>query len=166
MSLVPVEPGRAEHPVDVVERIASFHDWSFDREDEDEISISVQGACSDYHVAFTWLSDIEALHVGCAFDLKVPEHRRTAAQALVNLINTHLWIGHFDLWNGENVVMFRHSLLMAGGADPDGRQCEAILKAAVEACDRYYQAFHFVVWAGKTPREALDAALFETVGEA
>ncbi len=166
MSLLPIEANRAEHPVDVVERIASFHDWAFDRDDEDEISISVQGSYSDYHVAFTWLSDLEALHVGCAFDIKVPERRRTAILALVALVNEHLWIGHFDLWNGENVVMFRHSLLMSGGADPDGRQCEAILKMAVETCDRYYQAFQFVLWAGKTAREALDSAMFETVGEA
>ncbi len=166
MSLLPLEASRAEHPVDVVERIASLHDWAFDRDDEDEISISVQGGFADYHVAFTWLSDLEALHVGCAFDLKVPERRRAAVHALVTLINEHLWIGHFDLWNGDSVVMFRHSLLMSGGADPDGRQCEAILKVSVEACDRYYQAFQFVVWAGKSPREALDSAMFETEGEA
>ena len=86
--------------------------------------------------------------------------------SLVALVNEHLWIGHFDLWNGESVVMFRHALLMSGGADPDGRQCEAILKMAVETCDRYYQAFQFVVWAGKTAREALDSAMFETKGEA
>lgn len=166
MSLLPVEPRRSEHPVDMVEKIASFHDWTFDRDDQDEISISVKGSFAEYHVAFTWLSDIEALHVGCAFDLKVPERRCAAVAALIALINEHLWVGHFDLWSRENVVTFRHSLLMAGGADPDGRQCEAILKLAVESCDRYFQAFHFVVWAGKSPREALEAAMFETDGEA
>ena len=62
--------------------------------------------------------------------------------------------------------MFRPSLLMVGGADPDGRQCEAILKTAVCNCDRYYQAFQFILWAGKSPREALDCAMFETQGEA
>ena len=166
MSFLPVESSRAEHPVDVVERIASFHDWAFDRDDEDEISISVGGGYSEYHVAFTWLSDVEALHVGCAFDLKVPERRKPVILALVALINEQLWIGHFDMWSTQNVVMFRHSLLMSGGADPDGRQCEAILKMAVETCDRYYQAFHFVLWAGKSAREALDGAMFETEGEA
>ena len=166
MSFLPVESCRAEHPVDVVERIASFHDWAFDRDDEDEISISVGGGYSEYHVAFTWLSDVEALHVGCAFDLKVPERRKSVILALVALINEQLWIGHFDMWSTQNVVMFRHSLLMSGGADPDGRQCEAILKMAVETCDRYYQAFQFVLWAGKSAREALDGAMFETEGEA
>lgn len=166
MSLSHVEPDRAEHPVDVVERLASFHEWSFDRDDEDEISISVKGKFADLHIAFTWLPELEALHVGCAFDLKVPERRRSAILSLISLINEHLWIGHFDLWSGEDVVMFRHSLLMTGGADPDGRQCEAILKTAVTSCERYYQAFQFVLWAGKTPREALDSAMFETQGEA
>lgn len=166
MSLHQIEPDRAEHPVDVVERLASMHDWSFDRDGQDEISISVEGKLSNYHVAFTWLSDLEALHVGCAFDLKVPERRRGAILQLVSLLNEHLWIGHFDLWTGEDVVMFRHSLLMTGGADPDGRQCEAILKLAVTACDQYYQAFQFVLWAGKSAREALDSVMFETEGEA
>lgn len=166
MSLLSIEPSRVEHPVDVVERLASQREWSFDREDEDEISISVEGTAADYHVAFTWLSDLEALHVGCAFDLKVPDRRRVEMQSLVALINEQLWIGHFDLWRHDDVVMFRHSVLMAGGADADGRQYEAILKMAVTACDRYFQAFQFVLWAGKSAREALDGAMFETQGEA
>ncbi|MGV8841182.1 MAG: YbjN domain-containing protein, partial [Bauldia sp.] len=36
----------------------------------------------------------------------------------------------------------------------------------IEACERYYQAFQFVVWAGKTAAEALATVMFETVGEA
>lgn len=166
MSLIQSEPDRAEHPVDVVERLAAFHDWSFDRGDEDEISISVEGAAATFHVAFTWLPDMEALHVGCAFDLKVPEHRRAAIGSLIALINEHMWIGHFDLWSGEDVVMFRHALLMTGGADPDGRQCESILKTAVSACDRFFPAFQLVLWAGKLAQEAFDCALFETQGQA
>jgi hypothetical protein len=45
-----IEPDRAAHPVDIVEQIASINDWSFERQDDDEISISVRGAWSDYHV--------------------------------------------------------------------------------------------------------------------
>jgi hypothetical protein len=40
------------------------------------------------------------------------------------------------------------------------------LKAAVDACERYYQAFQFVLWAGKTAREAIEGVLFVTEGEA
>jgi hypothetical protein len=159
-------PDRAEHPLDVVERLASLRDWIFDRAETDEMSISVSGRWTDYHVAFTWIEDVEALHVACAFDLKVPERRRAEVLQLVSRINEQMWVGHFDLWSSENVVMFRHSLLLAGGAEATHAQCETMLRASVEACERYFQAFQFVIWAGKTAREALDAVLFETEGQA
>jgi len=37
---------------------------------------------------------------------------------------------------------------------------------ALIACERYYQAFQFVVWAGKNAREAINALMLETRGEA
>ncbi|MBV1701188.1 MAG: YbjN domain-containing protein [Hyphomicrobiales bacterium] len=166
MSLLPVEIGRHEHPVDVVERLANINEWSFDRADEDEISISVEGGWASYHIAFTWLPELEALHVACAFDLKVPPRRHAEVLALIALINEQLWVGHFDLWSTDSVIMFRQALMLAGGAAPNHSQCEAALAHAVASCERYYQAFQFVVWAGKSAREALNGAMFETEGHA
>ncbi|GJE16159.1 type III secretion system chaperone family protein [Methylobacterium marchantiae] len=157
---------RNEHPLDIVERLASLRDWIFDRAETDEMSVAVAGRWSDYHVAFTWIEDVEALHVASAFDLKVPAHRRTEILTLISLVNEQLWVGHFDLWSTDCVVMFRHSLLLTDGAAPTQSQCAMMLKSAVDACERYYQAFQFVLWAGKSARESLDAVLFETEGEA
>jgi hypothetical protein len=162
----PTEAQRGEHPLDVVERFAVDKDFAFDRDHEDEIAISTSGALAEYHIAFTWLEDVEAVHIACAFDLKVPERRRTEVLGLVSLINEQLWVGHFDLWSREHVVMFRHAQVLAGGAKVSGRQCAALLENAIEACDRFYQAFQFVVWAGKSAREAFEVAIFETDGEA
>ena len=149
------ETDRLQHPVDVVEQLAATNDWSFDRDDEDEISISVAGGWTDYHVAFTWLADLETLHVSCAFDLKVPERRHAEVSALIAAVNEQLWVGHFDLWPKEGVVMHRHGLLLIGGAQPSGPQCAALLDNALSTCERYYQAFQFVLWAGKGAKEAL-----------
>ena len=161
-----IEIDRLEHPLDVVERLASLRDWIFDRAETDEMSVSVSGSWADYHIAFTWIEDVEALHVACAFDLKVPERRRQEVLQLLSYINEQLWVGHFDLWSSENVVMFRNALLLAGGAEPTQGQCETMLRVAVEACERYFQAFQFVIWAGKSARESLDSVLFETEGSA
>jgi len=154
------------NPLDVVERIAAHNDWSFERAGEDEITMVVGGRWSDYQVSFTWLGDIEALHLACAFDMKVPERRRDEVQRLTSLVNEQMWIGHFDLWTQDGLVMYRHALVLAGGVDASSRQCEALLGTALDACERYFPAFQFVVWAGKSAREALDAAMFETSGEA
>ena len=166
MSLMELSEERQNNPVDVVERLAAMHDWSFERAGDDEITMLVGGKWSDYQVSFTWMHDIEALHLACAFDLKVPEPRRSEVLALIALINEQLWVGHFDMWTKDVIVMFRHALLLAGGVEVAGRQCEALLDAALDTSERYFQAFQFVVWAGKSARDALDAVMFETAGEA
>jgi hypothetical protein len=166
MSLIEYAGERRLNPVDVVERVAALNEWSFERAGDDEITIAITGRWTSYQAAFTWMDDIEALHLACAFDLKVPERRRSEVMALIGQVNEQMWVGHFDLWSQDGVVMFRHALVLAGGVEASGRQCEVVLDAAIEACERYYQAFQFVVWAGTGAREAMDAAVFETAGEA
>jgi hypothetical protein len=167
MSLIEFETeDRRSNPVDTIEHIAAINDWSFERAGDDEITISIGGGWCDYHVSFSWMEDMEAIHLACAFDLKVTEPRKTEVMRLLSMVNEQLWIGHFDLWNKEGVVMYRQTLLLAGGAEPNGAQVEGLLENAIESCERYYQAFQFVVWAGKPAPEALEAVLFETVGEA
>lgn len=163
---IELETGRAEHPVDIVERTAALNHWAFERSDADEISIAMNGGWTEYQASFTWLEDMESLHLGCAFDLRVPEARRTEVLRLIAHINEQLWVGHFDLWPSENVVMFRHSLLLTGNIIASADQCEAMMRIALSSCEQYYQAFQFVVWAGKSAREALSCAMFDTVGEA
>src|SRR6202035_5862327 len=154
------------NPVDVVEHMATTHDWSFARASEDEVTLVVAAKWTDSQVSFTWMGDIEALHLACAFELKVPLARRNEVVELVAKVNEQLWVGHFDLWVNDGLVMFRHALLLTGGMAASSPQCESALGTALDACERYFQAFQFVVWAGKSATEALDAILFETSGEA
>jgi hypothetical protein len=154
------------NPVDVVERLATTHDWSFSRASDDEVTILVNGQWSDYQVSFTWMPDVEALHLACAFELKVPERRRSEVTELAALINEQLWVGHFDAWLNDGIIMFRHAIVLTAGLTATDGQCEAVLGIALDACERHYQAFQFVVWAGKSPRQALDSIMFETSGEA
>jgi hypothetical protein len=166
MSLIDFSEQPRVNPLDVVERVAATNGWSFERAGDDEITILVTGKWSDYQVSYTWMFDIEALHLACAFELKVPERCRTEVQLLISLINEQMWVGHFDLWPADGLVMYRHALVLAGGVEASSRQCESLLGTALEACERYFPAFQFVVWAGKPAREALDAAMFETQGQA
>jgi hypothetical protein len=166
MSLISYSEEQRINPLDVVECIAAVNDWSFERSSDDEITILVAGRWSDYQVSYTWMGDIEALHLACAFDIKVPERRRDEVRQLISLINEQMWVGHFDLWTQDGLVMFRHALMLTGGVEASGKQCEALLGRALDACERYFPAYQFVVWAGKSAREALDATMFETAGEA
>lgn len=166
MTLIDFDQERHSHPVDVIEQIAALNDWSFERAGDDEITISIAGNWADYHVSFSWMAEREAIHLACAFDLKVPEARKFEVMRLISTVNEQLWIGHFDLWSDEGLVMFRQALLLSGGADPNSQQVERLLVTAIEACERYFQAFQFVVWAGRSAAEALETVLFETAGQA
>ena len=144
MSLIDFAFERQSNPVDMIEVVAASNDWTFERSGEDEIAMTVEGRWADYHVSFSWMEDFEALHLACAFSIKIPDIR----------------------WRQEDVVIFRQSLLLAGGAEPTNQQVEVLLSSALEACETYFQAFQFVVWSGLDAKSAMDAVLFETVGEA
>ena len=47
MPLLQLDLDRAENPLDIIERIAANNYWSFDRNEDDEISISVAGGWSE-----------------------------------------------------------------------------------------------------------------------
>ena len=128
MSLTSYAEDYRLNPLDVVERLASHNDWSFERASDDEITILVTGRWTDYQLSYTWMDDIEALHLACAFDMKVPERRRADVQALISMINERLWVGHFDLWPAEGMIMFRHALVLAGGTEASGKQCESLYR--------------------------------------
>jgi hypothetical protein len=112
------------------------------------------------------MEEFEALHLGCAFDIKVPEQRMNEVTRLLAAINGQVLMGHFDVWRQEDVIIFRQSLLLAGGAEPTNRQVEVLLASALDTCEAYYQAFQFVIWSGMEANRAMEAVLFETVGEA
>jgi len=156
---------RINNPLDLVEHIAGKHGWVMDRAGEDELTLTVSGQWTDYHMSLNWRGDLETLHMACAFDAKIPENRLNEVYRLVAQINEQLWLGPFDVWLHEGLIMYRHGLMLNGALATDG-QCEALFKMALEACERYFQAFQFVVWAGKESREALASSMFETEGRA
>ncbi len=156
---------RVSNPIDLFEHIADENDWAFDRSSEDELTLAIPGNWSDYHISINWRPDLEALHLACAFDLKVKSARIPEIHRLLAQINEQMWLGHFDFWAAEGLLLYRQSLLL-NAAEPTMQQCEALTASALEACERYYQAFQFVVWAGKKAEDALASSMFETEGQA
>ena len=41
-----------------------------------------------------------------------------------------------------------------------------MIDAAIDAADRYFPAFDFLVRGGRKPQDAIDACMFQTVGTA
>jgi len=156
-----------DSPLDIVERVAGAADLPFERFDDEELlAAHYTGPWCAYEMWFAYSADVDALEFRCGYDMKVPSERITDVCNLLALINEKMWLGHFDLRQDERRPTWRHTFIFRGAPRPAEAQIEDMLGIALQECNRFYPAFQHVIWAGKSPREALEAALFETAGEA
>jgi hypothetical protein len=161
-----LEEESAANPLDLVEQFVTANDWPFDRRSDDEMAVEVPGKWCDYSLYFAWREDIGALHFTCAFDMKIQSAKKSHVHELLAMVNERLWLGHFGLWTEEGVPMFRHAVLLRGLGGASMEQIEDLVDIALSECERFYPAFQFVIWGGKSAQEAISAALLDTVGEA
>ena len=154
------------NPLDLIEQIVEGNDWTFDRRSDQELAVQVPGTWCDYSLYFAWNDEIEAMHFTCAFDMRVPQDRRMPVYELLARVNEKLWLGHFGMWDDEGLPMFRHVLPMRAANGPTMGQMEDIVETALFECERFYPAFQYVIWGGRTADDAVAAAMVDTVGEA
>ena len=163
--LLHFDPGAA-NPLDLLERIVCAHEWVYDRSSENELTVTAAGSWCEFHLHFSWSDRPRSLQTICAFDTRVPDRKRPDMHEVLALINAQIWVGHFDLLHDDGFLMFRYVMLLPENVPVTNLQCEELLEVAIRECERFYPAFQFVLWGGRSPRQALDAALIETVGEA
>lgn len=155
------------NPLDLMELVAGGHGWSYDRATDQDMSLEVVGHWCDYRMFLTWHHEVGALLFACAYDIKVPTHKRNEISALLAMINEKMLVGHFDLWSDDGgLPVFRHAVLLRGSTGASVEQLEDLLDIAMTECERYYPAFQFVIWGGHSPADAMAAAMLETAGEA
>jgi len=157
---------RSANPLDIIEQIITSNEWVFDRRSDSEMAAEAPGKWCDYGLYFSWSHEISAMHFSCAFDLKVPAGKRDKLFELLALANEKLWIGHFGLDSDDGVPVFRHSVLLRGAPGASAESLEDMVDIALTECERFFPAFQFVLWGGKSPADALQAAMLDCVGEA
>ena len=154
------------NPLDILEEIVAANEWPFDRADDCDMVVEISGQWCGYRLFFLWRDDISALHVSCAYDLRVPAGKRREVNDLLALVNDAMWLGHFSICSQERVPLFRHTLPLRGMASASVEQLEDLMDIAVTESDRLFPAFQLVLWGGRSPADALAAAILEPVGEA
>jgi hypothetical protein len=92
--------------------------------------------------------------------------RRSAVLEMLSLVNDQMPLGHFGIDVDSNLLVFRHASLMRGLQGATVEQLEDLVEIALEECDRFYPAFQYVLWGGKSASDAVAAALLEPVGRA
>ena len=124
----------------MLEQYFEARGWACERTAEGEIVASATGSWAQYELRGVWRPEDQVLQFLAFPDIKVAPEKRTAIYEALSLINEQLWLGHFEMWSGSGLVVFRHSTILDARED-EGlslEQAEAIAEAAVEECERFY----------------------------
>ena len=154
------------HPIDIVEHIAEYHDWSFDRIADDQIAMAVEGQWRTYSITLAWSAYDETLRLVCSFEMEPPEEKISKVHEVLNAVNDQCWAGAFTFWAPQKLMIYRYGLVLAGGqvASPD--QIDTMIQAAVLSAERFYPAFQLVVWGDRSVDDAMQVAIAEAYGRA
>ena len=155
----------AVDPLDVVEHVLTAENLDFDRTEDGDLAFALTGDWKDYELWFAWRPEADCLQLCLSLDVRVKKRSRSAAHELVSLINQRVWLGHFEIWAEDGEIVFRHAMALATGERPSLAQAASMIDTAVDAADRFFPAFDFML-KGKSPSDAITACMFETVGSA
>ena len=170
MTLDEADFDRDEAPIDMLENYFAAHGWEHERQD-DEVIAKVKGSWTTYELRALWREEDSVIQFLAFPDIRVADDRRSAIYEAIGLINEQLWVGHFELWSSSGILLYRHAAMIetaddAGEGTLSLGAAELLVESAIDECERFYPVFQFVLWGGKTPKEALAAAMTETQGEA
>ncbi|HWA21589.1 MAG TPA: YbjN domain-containing protein [Caulobacterales bacterium] len=156
-----------EDPIDLAEAVLGTDSrFAVDRSDGGDLSFTFKAAWCSVTGFLGWREELPAVLLTVAFDLNAPDSRIAEAARLIAMINENLWLGHFDLWSEDGSIVFRHSIPMVGRSELTPGEVQALLAATLDAADRFYPAFDNLLRCGSRPEQAIEAAMFETIGEA
>lgn len=167
MSLIAREFGDLDvSPIDLVEDVAELMEWDVDRLGDDSIAIAAAGAWRTYSVTLAWCEADETLRMVATFDLGCEQAHLPEFYRALEMANDAIWLGCFTFWVEQSLVAYRYGLALNGRAGVTAEQVDAMLRSAVENCERYFPAFDLVAQSGADAGEALDTALIEVAGSA
>lgn len=153
--------GLRENPLEVFTRLCVAEGYEFDRVDINELQVSLPGLWCDHDLSLTWNAATEQVQVFLLFDGKMPGGRTDDICRLMSLLNERLASGHFDYWDKNRCLVFRDSASFRGGAKLGTEQAMDMIAYALDAAERGHPACQYVIWAGKSPEDALTSALVD-----
>ncbi len=149
------------NPTSVFERLALAEGYDLERLAPNEVELCVPGLWCDHNINIIWHAQTEQLQCYLMFDGKTPGGRSDDLCRLMSLINENLTAGHFDYSQQSQSLIYRNTLSLRGGAKLNTEQAMDLIASALDAAERGYPACQYVVWAGKSPEDALTSALVD-----
>jgi hypothetical protein len=153
-------------PLDMLAALFEARGWDYDIISDEEVTAEFKGSWTSYQLRAIWREEDNALQLLAFPDITAPADKHDDLYKALGLINEQLWLGHFDLWSQNSMILFRNGSLLPPNGMLGVDQAQTIVDSALDECERFYPVFQFIIWGGKSPEDAMSAALIETHGEA
>lgn len=161
----PVADYVADDPVGMVEDYTIEQNWNSERANEHELWAEIPGQWGNQRLWVAYHEESEFLQFNCYLSLKIPDRLVGTTAEVIALMNERAWLGHFEIWFEEMAPVFR-VVLPLRGSSLSLEQVEDIMTSIVQEIERFFPAFQWVIWGGKSPQEAVAAAIVDIEGEA
>lgn len=158
------------NPLDYLEDIANGQNWVYERTHSDELLICLSGDWCEYHATINWHEQNNMLQFGIGFILEFAKRKMSMKiennlYKLLSVINNQSVLGHFEIWEEDNLVIWRFTEFLRHNNESVVDH-KWIINFAIKECNRFYPAFQYVLWGNSNADHALKIVNFETCGSA
>lgn len=155
------------NPLDSVEEILIGNDWTYDRQNDEELVVHVSGEKCNYVMTFIWQEEFQALQYMCTYDMFIPYARAVHSADILQNINGRVWLGHFEIPEETNAPQFRYTSLFRGTAPAATSGYIAdLVEIAMAECERNFDVFSMLSGSEIITDAKLDLMMSDTVGHA
>lgn len=165
-SITHKESYHVSNPIDLIEETIALEDWPYHRLSHEEIAFEISGHWGNHRFQFVWQDEMKILQLYCALDMRVQPKDSAHLYELLAIINERLPLGHFEISSDEAMPTYRNGVLLSNPKTLTTDYLEDLINIAFLESERFYPAFQFVLWGGKSAKEAASMAMIETLGEA
>ncbi|MGB0960162.1 MAG: YbjN domain-containing protein [Halocynthiibacter sp.] len=154
------------HPIDLVENIAEYKDWDFDRIADNQISMLVEGQWRSYTLTLAFSPHEGLLKLVATYELDPPKEAEPRIYETLNAANDMMWTGAFNYWKAQKLMVYRYGLMLNDDYEATSDQVESMISTAITACERFYPALQLTAWADYSVEDAMKIAIDKTYGRA
>ncbi|MDR3180138.1 MAG: YbjN domain-containing protein [Holosporaceae bacterium] len=152
--------------IDVTEKVATKMDLSYNRLEEDEITITLNGKKSVYELTVMLGRECDIVYFSCNLNLTVPKKRRSAVINAIIQVNMQMWIGHFDFVQEYDSIFYSLSIPFISSFLTDEVIVESAMRIITGECDRFFHYFLALIENSLPTNVSVDALFIESAGEA
>lgn len=142
--------------MEAVKRSLSKGGWNYGTsEDGSMLTLLAKGRNGKYRSLIIVNEEKQWVTCFMALPVNVPKEAYPSVTEFVNLVNSSIVIGNFEINYSDGDVMMKTSVVLNGIENCDEDYFENLLTISMFGADKYFPGYLSILYGGKTPQEAL-----------